>query len=43
LRLPVTYDDPKNFDDTPQEEEKYRERVRQIGREMLYAFSKVNR
>jgi arsenate reductase (thioredoxin) len=37
-RLAITYDDPKHFDDTPQEEEKYRERARQIGREMLYAF-----
>lgn len=41
LRLGITYDDPKNFDGTPQEAEKYSERVRQIGREMLYAFSKV--
>jgi arsenate reductase (thioredoxin) len=41
LRLPITYDDPKNFDGTPQEAQKYGERVRQIGREMLYAFSLV--
>jgi arsenate reductase (thioredoxin) len=41
LRLPVTYDDPKNFDGTPQEAQKYSERVGQIGREMLYAFSRV--
>lgn len=41
LRLPVTYDDPKHFDDTPREAEKYSERVRQIGREMMYAFSLV--
>lgn len=41
LRLGITYDDPKHFDDTPQEARKYNERVRQIGREMLYAFSKV--
>jgi arsenate reductase (thioredoxin) len=41
LRLPITYDDPKNFDGTPQEAEKYAERVRQIGREMVYAFSLV--
>ncbi|EMR03641.1 low molecular weight phosphatase family protein [Cesiribacter andamanensis] len=40
-RLALTYDDPKAFDDTPQEAEKYRERVRQIGREMLYAFSRL--
>ncbi len=41
LRLPVTYEDPKHFDDTPQEQEKYNKRVKQIGREMLYAFSRV--
>jgi len=40
-RIPVRYDDPKEFDDTPQEAAKYTERVRQIGREMLYAFSLV--
>lgn len=40
-RIALPYDDPKDFDDTPQETAKYRERVRQIGREMLYAFSKV--
>lgn len=41
LRLGITYQDPKQFDDTPQEAEKYGERLRQIGREMLYAFSIV--
>ncbi|MBW3546013.1 MAG: protein-tyrosine-phosphatase [Bacteroidetes bacterium] len=40
-RLAITYDDPKNFDDTPEEAHKYSERVRQIGMEMLYAFSRV--
>jgi arsenate reductase len=40
-RIPVRYDDPKEFDDTPHEAAKYTERVRQIGREMLYAFSLV--
>lgn len=40
-RIPLRYEDPKNFDDTPQEAEKYSERVHQIGREILYAFSKV--
>jgi protein-tyrosine-phosphatase len=38
LRLALTYHDPKHFDGTAQEEEKYRERARQIGRELLYAF-----
>jgi arsenate reductase len=41
LRLPLTYEDPKVADDTPFEEERYDERVAQIGRELLYAFSLV--
>lgn len=40
-RIAITYDDPKDFDTTPQEEAKYEERVQQIGREMLFAFSQV--
>jgi arsenate reductase len=40
-RIAITYDDPKEFDGTPLESEKYVERVQQIGREMLYAFSKI--
>ena len=40
-RIALTYDDPKEFDGTPQEEAKYKERVLQIGREILYAFSHV--
>lgn len=41
-RIAITYDDPKLFDGTPQEEEKYGERVNQIGRELLFAFSQIN-
>jgi arsenate reductase (thioredoxin) len=41
-RISLTYDDPKDFDGTPQETAKYNERVREIGREILYAFSRVN-
>lgn len=41
-RIAITYDDPKEFDDIPQEAAKYSERVQQIGREMLFAFSQVN-
>jgi len=41
-RIALTYDDPKNFDDTPQEAAKYTERVNEIGREILFAFSHVN-
>jgi arsenate reductase len=40
-RIALTYDDPKDFDGTPQESAKYAERVREIGREILYAFSQV--
>jgi arsenate reductase len=41
-RIALTYDDPKNFDGTPQEAAKYTERVHEIGREILFAFSQVN-
>jgi arsenate reductase (thioredoxin) len=40
-RIALTYDDPKDFDGTTLEESKYSERVHEIGREILYAFSKV--
>lgn len=40
-RIALTYDDPKDFDGTPDEESKYRERALEIGREILYAFSQV--
>lgn len=41
-RFPIRYDDPKEFDDTELEEEKYNERVEQIGREMLFIFNKIH-
>ncbi len=41
LRVGTTYDDPKEFDNTPLQDEKYDERCRQIALETLYAFSKV--
>lgn len=41
LRLTLTYEDPKTADDTPAEAARYDERVAQIGRELLYAFSLV--
>lgn len=40
-RIALTYDDPKNFDGTPLEAAKYAERVHEIGRELLFAFSQV--
>ena len=40
-RIPVKYDDPKTFDNTPQQEEKYQERSNQIASEMLFIFSEI--
>lgn len=42
-RIALTYDDPKEFDGTSQEAVKYKERVEQIGTEILYAFSQVKK
>lgn len=43
LRISLPYEDPKVADDTPGEAARYDERSRQIGAEMLYLFSKVDR
>ncbi len=40
-RIALTYDDPKEFDGSELEIAKYAERVHEIGREILYAFSQV--
>mgnify|MGYP003582313701 FL=1 len=40
-RIPITFDDPKAFDHTPQQAEKYRERSLQIATEMFYVFSQI--
>jgi arsenate reductase len=40
-RIPVRYEDPKEFDDTDLESTKYDERSQQIGSEMFYVFSRV--
>ncbi|AYN03639.1 protein-tyrosine-phosphatase [Flavobacterium sp. 140616W15] len=42
-RIPITYDDPKAFDNTPQQFEKYQERSVQIATEMFYVFSQINK
>lgn len=39
-RFPITFDDPKAFDKTPLQKEKYRERSLQIATEMLYVMQK---
>lgn len=41
-RLPLTYEDPKEADGTPEEAARYDERVRQIGREILFAFQSLH-
>ncbi|SHK16437.1 arsenate reductase [Reichenbachiella agariperforans] len=40
-RIPVRYEDPKAFDDTPKEVEMYDERSHQIASEMFYVFSQI--
>lgn len=42
VRIATTYDDPKAFDNTPFQDEKYTERCLQIAIETLYAFSLIN-
>lgn len=41
LRIATTYNDPKAFDNTPLQDEKYSERCEQIATEIFYMFSKV--
>ncbi|WP_026348397.1 low molecular weight phosphatase family protein [Eudoraea adriatica] len=41
-RIPITFEDPKAFDNTPQQSEKYKERSMQIATEMFYIFSQIN-
>ncbi len=40
-RFPIIYQDPKAFDDTPQEEAAYAERCLQIASEMYWVFQQV--
>jgi arsenate reductase len=40
-RIPITFEDPKAFDNTPQQAEKYEERSLQIATEMFYVFSLI--
>lgn len=42
LRVPMTFEDPKVFDNTPRQMEKYRERSVQIATELHYVFSRIN-
>lgn len=40
-RIPITFEDPKAFDNTPLQAEKYMERSLQIGNELFYVFSQI--
>ena len=41
-RITITFEDPKAFDNTPQQAEKYNERSLQIATELFYVFSEIN-
>jgi arsenate reductase len=40
-RIPITFEDPKAFDNTPLQYEKYLERCLEIATELKYVFSKI--
>ena len=42
-RIPITFEDPKTFDNTPQQAEKYQERSIQIATELFYVFSQIKK
>jgi len=42
-RIAITFEDPKAFDNTPQQAEKYEERSIQIGTELFYVFSQIQK
>lgn len=42
-RIPITFEDPKAFDNTPQQVEKYEERSVQIATELFYVFSQIKK
>ncbi|GGX26194.1 low molecular weight phosphatase family protein [Aquimarina muelleri] len=41
-RIPITFEDPKVFDNTTQQVKKYNERSLQIATELFYVFSQIN-
>jgi arsenate reductase len=40
-RIPITYTDPKEFDGSPIQTEKYLEKSIEIAREMHYVFAQI--
>lgn len=41
-RIPITFEDPKRSDDTPQQSQVYAQRSLEIANEMFYVFSKIH-
>lgn len=41
VRIPIMFEDPKVFDNTPQQANKYAERSLQIATELFYVFSQI--
>tara|TARA_B100000809_G_scaffold263627_1_gene317352 strand:- start:31500 stop:32126 length:627 start_codon:yes stop_codon:yes gene_type:complete len=42
-RIPITFEDPKAFDNTPQQAEKYLERSTQIATELFFVFNQIKK
>jgi arsenate reductase len=42
-RIPLTYEDPKSFDNTDKESEMYDKRSLQIASELLYVFKQIDK
>lgn len=42
-RIPITFEDPKAFDNSPLQAEKYQERSIQIATELFYVFSQIKK
>jgi arsenate reductase len=40
-RIPMTFEDPKAFDDSPKKQEKYKERSLQIAGELYFVFNSI--
>jgi arsenate reductase (thioredoxin) len=43
VRIPLTFEDPKAYDNTPLQDEKYKERSLQIASELFYVFSQIKK
>lgn len=43
IRIPITYDDPKEYDHSPLQMVMYEQRSRQIASEMFYVFAQITK